>query len=499
MKPAKILSNLLTMAIFGLWLFSMALVFNESSGTAGDFPAAFLGKPLEGDTETWMGIYSGGSKIGYAMQSLRRTNLGYVLKEYTYLKIVLGGMEKEIMMYSHSVLDDSFAVKSFSFGLASGDYETDLFGTVQGNLLEVELKTSQRQSKLTFPLKRKIYPVGAVPHLLVSQDFSQRQFSLSTFDPMSLSSGELLVAIEAQEERKFKGKKLLVYDLSLSFLNVETRMKIDQFGNVLWQEEPGGMTMRWETKEEALEMPLETSQSPDLLIQLAVKSNVELPQPRELSYLKVELKNIEAANFQLGGDLQKVISEEPLIVEINNERRENLSGRTPTEKETQPSPLVQSEDLRIKRQAEKIATSENDPLKKAEKLCLWVFENVKKDFAVSIPSAIEVLRVRKGDCNEHTTLFVALARSIGIPSKICVGLVYKDGYFYYHAWPEVWIGEDLENGYWLPMDPTFGQTTADATHIKLLEGDLEKQVEIARVVGKLEVEVLDYDNHQEFN
>jgi len=47
MKPAKILSNLLTMAIFGLWLFSMALVFNESSGTAGDFPAAFLGKPLE--------------------------------------------------------------------------------------------------------------------------------------------------------------------------------------------------------------------------------------------------------------------------------------------------------------------------------------------------------------------------------------------------------------------------------------------------------------------
>ncbi|MFQ5868618.1 MAG: transglutaminase-like domain-containing protein [Candidatus Zixiibacteriota bacterium] len=130
---------------------------------------------------------------------------------------------------------------------------------------------------------------------------------------------------------------------------------------------------------------------------------------------------------------------------------------------------------------------------------MWVFENVKKDFAVSIPSALEVLRVRKGDCNEHTTLFVALARSIGIPSKICVGLVYKEGYFYYHAWPEVWIGEDLEDGYWLPMDPTFGQTTSDATHIKLLEGDLEKQVEIARVVGKLEVEVLDYDNHQEFN
>jgi hypothetical protein len=499
MKSAKFSSKLLTVAIFGLWLFSMVLVFKESPGSARGIPAVSLGNAPEEDTETWMGIYSGGSKIGYAMQSFKETNLGYMLKEYTYLKAVLGGVEKEIMMYGHSVLDDSLAVKSFSFGLASGDYDTDLFGTVQDNLLEVELQTSQRHSKLTFPLKRKIYPVGVVPHLLVSQNFSQKKFSLPTFDPMSLSSGELSVAIEAEEETKFRGKKLLVYELSLSFMNVETRMKIDQCGNVLWQEEPGGMTMRWETKEEALEMPLEGGHAPDLLTQLAVKSNVDLPHPRELSYLKAELKNIEAANFQLGGDVQEVISAEPLIVEIDNQRRGNLSERTPTETETQPSALVQSEDLRIKRQAEKIAASENDPLKKAEKLCLWVFENVKKDFAVSIPSALEVLRVRKGDCNEHTTLFVALARSVGIPSKICVGLVYKEGYFYYHAWPEVWIGNDLKRGYWLPMDPTFGQTISDATHIKLLEGDLKKQVEIARVVGKLQVEVLDYDNHQESN
>lgn len=496
MKTARIFSNLLTVTIFSLWLFSMVLVFNESSGTAKDIPAVSLGRPLEGEAETWMGIYSKGSKIGYAMQSLRRTNLGYILKEYTYLKAVLGGVQKEIMMYSHSVLDDSFAVKSFSFGLASGDYETDLFGTVQDDLLEVELKTSQRESRMSFPLKRRIYPIGVVPYLLASLDFSQREFNLPTFDPMSLSSAELLVTIEGQEEREFKGEKIQVYGLVLTFMKVETRMKVDQFGNVLWQEEPGGMTMRRESKERALEMPLEVSQSPDLLIELAVKSNVEIPHPRELSYLRAELKNIEAASFQLEGDLQRVISEKPLIIEVDLEVRENLSGRTPAAEEIQPSPLVQSEDLRIKRQAEKIAASENDPLKKAEKLCLWVFENVKKDFAVSIPSALEVLRVRKGDCNEHTTLFVALARALGVPSRICVGLVYKEGYFYYHAWPEVWVGEDLENGYWLPMDPTFGQTITDATHLKLLEGDLEKQVEIARVVGKLEVEVLDYDNYK---
>ena len=363
----------------------------------------------------------------------------------------------------------------------------------------MELKTPERQSTLSFPLAKKIYPIGAVPYLLVSQDFAQRRFSLPTFDPMSLSSAELVVTVEGQEERDLEGQKVWVYDLKLSFMKVETKMKVDQFGSVLWQEEPGGMTMKWETKEKALEMPLETSSSVDLLEELAIKSNVEIPHPRELSYLKAELRNIEATSFQLEGDIQRVVSSQPLIVEIDNERREDLSGQPPTEKETHSSPLVQSEDLRIRRRAEKIVDSEDDSRQRAEKLCLWVFKNIKKAFAVSIPSALEVLRVRKGDCNEHTTLFVALARSLGIPSKICVGIVYKDGHFYYHAWPEVWIGEDWEEGYWQPMDPTFGQTIADATHIKLLEGDLEKQVEIARVVGKLEVEILAHDKRHEFN
>ena len=43
---------------------------------------------------------------------------------------------------------------------------------------------------------------------------------------------------------------------------------------------------------------------------------------------------------------------------------------------------------------------------------------------MSLPSALEVLKTRVGDCNEHTTLYVAMARSLGIPARIAVGLVY---------------------------------------------------------------------------
>ena len=78
-----------------------------------------------------------------------------------------------------------------------------------------------------------------------------------------------------------------------------------------------------------------------------------------------------------------------------------------------------------------------------------------------------------------------MARSIGVPTKVVLGLVYLEGRFYYHAWNEVYLGS------WVPVDSTFGQIPADATHIKLLEGDISKSPEILRVVGKLNLEIVE--------
>jgi hypothetical protein len=39
------------------------------------------------------------------------------------------------------------------------------------------------------------------------------------------------------------------------------------------------------------------------------------------------------------------------------------------------------------------------------------------------------------------------------------------------------------------MDPTFGQPVADATHIKLLEGELDQQAKLMRAIGKIRLSV----------
>ena len=63
-----------------------------------------------------------------------------------------------------------------------------------------------------------------------------------------------------------------------------------------------------------------------------------------------------------------------------------------------------------------------------------MYQNIQKRPVLSVPNALETLRNRVGDCNEHAVLLAALARAAGIPAQVEAGLVYQKGRFYYHAW-----------------------------------------------------------------
>jgi transglutaminase-like putative cysteine protease len=139
--------------------------------------------------------------------------------------------------------------------------------------------------------------------------------------------------------------------------------------------------------------------------------------------------------------------------------------------------FIQADDPEVQDLARRL-TEGLDPLDAAHEIGRWIFENIRKTPTISIPNAAEVLEQRAGDCNEHTVLFTALARAADIPTRVCTGLAWSNGQFYYHAWPEIWIGA------WVAVDPTFGQFPADPLHIRLLTGGLEKQYEILSLLGR---------------
>ncbi|MHC4601357.1 MAG: transglutaminase-like domain-containing protein [Planctomycetota bacterium] len=78
-------------------------------------------------------------------------------------------------------------------------------------------------------------------------------------------------------------------------------------------------------------------------------------------------------------------------------------------------------------------------------------------------SIFDIIEKRRGDCSEHAHLFTALARAAGIPTREVGGLAYMGDEiraFGGHAWCEVVL-----DGKWVPVDPTWGEAVADATHI----------------------------------
>ena len=160
------------------------------------------------------------------------------------------------------------------------------------------------------------------------------------------------------------------------------------------------------------------------------------------------------------------------------------AGDTSLGEYLKPEPLIQSDNPRIRAQARAIIGREREPARAAELLLHWVADHVEKTVAAHLPSAVQVLARRRGDCNEHTVLYVALARAVGLPARAAAGLVLLDGRFYYHAWAEVYLGD------WVAVDPTSGQLPADAAHLRFVIGGLARQVELARLIGRLRLEVL---------
>jgi len=149
------------------------------------------------------------------------------------------------------------------------------------------------------------------------------------------------------------------------------------------------------------------------------------------------------------------------------------------------TPIIDADHPAVARLARELAGDVPGRYAAAVRLAEAVDRRLEKAYGASRDRASDVLAAGKGDCTEHSVLFVALARALGIPARGVHGLVYaryadgKDA-LYWHAWAEV-----LSAGEWIALDPTFGQPVADATHLALGTGT---QVDTVGLLGALVVE-----------
>jgi len=171
------------------------------------------------------------------------------------------------------------------------------------------------------------------------------------------------------------------------------------------------------------------------------------------------------------------VPDEPSVTEADRER---LGEYLETTDE------IQSDHARIQRRARRIVRRAGDPVDQARRICRWVHRHVAGRDASNYETALDVLINLEGDCTEHTLLFVALCRAVGLPAREVSGLVYSgpaERVFAMHRWAQVYVGE------WVDVDPTLNQLPADATHIELdTEGD--RWSELFGAFDTIRIEVL---------
>jgi len=152
-----------------------------------------------------------------------------------------------------------------------------------------------------------------------------------------------------------------------------------------------------------------------------------------------------------------------------------------------PSFRIESANREIVQRAEEVLGGEKNSLIAVRKLAHWVSSHLE-DALVDSFSALDALHRKKGECQAHAHLYTALCRAVGIPTRVVSGLVYMEEMgFLYHAWAESFIG------YWIAVDPTFDQVPADATHVKLAEGESLRDLSpLVKVIGRLQATIVDH-------
>jgi hypothetical protein len=315
------------------------------------------------------------------------------------------------------------------------------------------------------------------------------------FDPATLRNQPVTVAIGHREIVRNAGQRPLpAFRVDMEYSGLRTTSWITDTGEVVREESPLGLITVRESADRAQSLSVPEPLQTDLLQAAAVvpATRHRIDEPRDVRLLRLELHGADLTNVDLQGGGQTVRGSTVELIDPQSLRPGPLEEDI--EQYLRPEPLIESDAPEIRAEADRAVGGATDTRARAEKLTRYVNGLLDKKPTMSLPSAREVLRTKVGDCNEHTALYVAMARSIGIPARIAVGLTYVRGVtgaFYYHAWPEVYIEESGDRGLWLPVDPTLNEFPADATHLRLARGGLDKQAVILPLIGRLRMTILD--------
>ncbi|MBI5569740.1 MAG: transglutaminase domain-containing protein [Desulfomonile tiedjei] len=479
---------LVTLIVVVLWVALIAILCKDRYiPTQTDLADALHINQVESDD--WFLIRIRGAYAGYGRSRQYATSDGWMVRDDLNIALNLQGQVKPVRIVNESTVDDQYRLVSFRLRVSSGVSIFDQRGRMAGRNLVLEIPKSQgggtRTIKL-FEAPRMSRSLG-LPLPLTGLEVGN-DFRIPIFDPLDGHRWEAEIKVLEKANLDIGGAKKEAWRVRATFRTVEVIMWVDQEGKLLKGLMPLGITVIRSDKDDVAREIRGAGELPDLAFSAAVPVEGFIPDGGTLKSLRLKVESKSALDIPSDDYRQKLEQGEILL------RREELpqstyslpSTDTAMQQYLQASTFISSGSVKVIETARMIVGDEKDPVKAARLITEWVYKNIKKMPTPSVPDAYTVLTNKQGDCNDHAVLAAALARAVGLPAQVVVGLVYFDGSFYYHAWVTYWAGKR-----WFTADPLMNLLPVDPTHVALLYGDVDKHLNVLSFLGQLKFKVVD--------
>jgi hypothetical protein len=464
----------------------------EGYGTLDKFPFR----------EAWYGTYFQEDKIGYSHFKIEPSGRNYEISSDSVIRLTAMKKTNEIKLKEAVTVRPDLTLVAFLSSVHMNGKDLRMTGETRSDRLSLDIRVEGETSHHEYPFEGNIYHTSAIsllPAMRGLKDGANHSFSVFNAEKQGVQK----VDQQVLQVRGDPGPQDAVWQVKNTYGRSVVQSWLNRQGlTVLEKGLEGSLITVLEDEGTAKKFLESKTAGKDLILDFSL---IRLPKPltnaEKLRYLKVKMQGVDPSVIA-EDHRQKIIRRPDKITGDSFDvvvRVEDLSAaRTANGGSTHPSYSddhlastveIQADHAEIAAQGKKIVADNDPPLEKITKLVHWTADNIKSAMRYSF-AALEVLRVRSGECKSHANLYAALARSQKIPTRVITGLVYSnEGGFSYHAW-----AESYANG-WIAVDPTLKQVPADATHIKIAASDSGSATDsLLKMMGKVKMEVLEHHN-----
>lgn len=432
---------------------------------------------ITGERDEWFGIYQNQEKIGYAHRRLIPLPEGFRISDDTFMRINAMGLVQEISLVTGGTLNPDMSLLRFDIRLSSSRFAFQAKGTVGEGVAEMEVNGRH----MSVPVATPVFLTNTVTDAAAAMSPTPgNTITVRIFDPATMAQRPVRVRYMGEAAVTVAGETVNARHFVLELLGTRQNVWMDANGRVAKEDGPLGMSLRAESPASAI-AGMSSAPSQDLTRLVAVPVDTDLHDPGQLRSLSLRIQGLPP-KLDVAGGRQKF---EDGVLTLTRETVPAISG--PTTKDMavflKTAPLVQSDAPAIVGAARNVTAGATSDADKARRLVAWVYRRLRKQPVLSVPNALEILENKVGDCNEHAILLAALGRAAGIPTRIEAGLVYMNGRFYYHAWNAFYLGR------WITADAVFDQMPTDLSHVRLVIGGLERQIDLMGVIGQIAITV----------